>query len=285
MITGSEKNHLHEEIKSIVIEDLNTKRGSDIHYNIEDVMRFVYDLQISKGHDEARGIILAAIVPSILLSHMAVYPTVAQYLTPYAQRIAELAGQVGDREIVKAIINSEKEQRKTQTPSHLSDKKLYTIRFQVNAIGRPMIKELFESNKSHSFKSMMIEFECFGYATLMFKAERTRFTLPLLEFAKNYFTKTISGITTGGHLGSPIYEYLNEDYIQEKITLFLKDLHGFELGLYPKYTMTSIIVKPLCDPLVVKDLVYRTEESDGFLQCYQSWRDELFSLWNKLELA
>ena len=277
-------NQEYIELEAIVIKDFNSKFEASKPYLIEDAMRLVYDLYKSNGRTEIEAVNYAAYVPRVLLLHMSKYPKCAGYLISQAKRIAELAGLAESYATIKGIVSPNKEQNKIQDPPVLNAAELMSIRSRVNAIGRPFVKKIHDVNKSHSFKSKMIEFECFGFAALIWYAQGTGFSLTIMEFAKKYFTKTVLGITTGGVLGIPLYEYVDEDYIQEKIKRYILDLISFETGYYPKYTLSSIVVKPLCHPSLIMDIVYDTNESDDFLQWYRNCQKDLMSFWNELNL-
>ena len=188
-------------------------------------------------------------------------------------------------ETINGIVNPKKQQNQALDSQVLGVEELNSIRSRVNAIGRPFIKKLYEANKSHSFKSRMIEFECFAFAVLIWQAQGTGLALPMHKYCKTYFTKTVSSITTGGVLGDPVYEYVDENYIHEKTNLFIKDVIGLENGYYPKYTKVSIVVKPLCNPSLVYDMLYATNESDDFLQWYKDCQKELVRFWNDLKIG
>lgn len=94
-----------EGLAKIIAKDVANKRNAGTPYNIEEAMRYVYDLMINNGQDTDRAVTMASLVPKAVIAQVAQYAPNGAYLAPILGKVGELVTKAADFDAVIEIMD------------------------------------------------------------------------------------------------------------------------------------------------------------------------------------
>ena len=158
----------------------------------------------------------------------------------------------------------------------------HELRNQLNQVNLAFLQKHHEIQKNSPFKNRIIELEFLGFAFFLHK-----FALEHSEIAPLFMRKCLKyfpGAISPGHRERETYSFVDRRYLIDKQLTYIKEIEKFqESGSYPKHAFISLVIKPICDPYFLNDILSSMRKSDQFLEWFESSLEEFEKIYSLYE--